>query len=177
MDQLLNIFSVTLAEVSPLRSLVTPKVALLVGAVALVAVVIAVTVRFWPRRTAMPGYRAARESETSRYEQVLSELQGIKLGIENGDGRGTFAKIARLVRIFIDRSGVSGARDMEGEELRRAVESGGFNAHQSEVLMRVFDRCNSAAEQESHVNPEFDPMELVTDFRAVIDQVEGRDAV
>lgn len=145
------------------------------GIVALV-VLGGVTAYYFLRRKTLPlDDRMRDEVESPKYEQVHSELQGIKLKLEGGDGRGNFPKISRLVRIFADRAGVVGARDMKTEELGKAIEGGPFSAQQSQVLMRIVERCETASAQEK-LNLDFDPIELIIDFRNVVYQMEGRES-
>lgn len=117
-----------------------------------------------------------REIESPKYEQVHSELQGIKLRLEGGDGRGNYLKIARLVHIFADRAGIAGARDMGNEELGKSIEGGPFSAQQAQVLMRVLERCETASDEETR-NLDFDPMELILDFSNIVYQLEGKESV
>jgi hypothetical protein len=67
----------------------------------------------WRKREPIPRFRGGREVESSQYEQVTAELQGIRLRISGGDGRSYLPKVERLIHIFADRMGVIGARTMD----------------------------------------------------------------
>lgn len=111
----------------------------------------------------------------SRFEQVLAELQGIRLGIESGnDTAGNFEKFGRLVRIFAAKAGVTGARDMPLAKLREALPAAHFSAKQTQMLVAILERSEKAMRIRRD-QIDFDPKELVKDFKYVIDQVEGRE--
>lgn len=121
-----------------------------------------------------PLLREEKEIEVSRFEQVLAELQGIRLGFESGnDTAGNFEKFARLVRIFASRAGIPAAREMPLAKLRDALTAAHFSAKHVQMLVTILERCDKAM----HVRRgtlDFDPKELVKDFKYVIDQIEGR---
>ncbi len=122
--------------------------------------------------------RVDREADSSPFEQILAELQGIRLRVESGEGRANVPKIARLVRIFLDKTGVPGARTVGYEELRRAVQAGKFSPHQAQEINRILERCESVGEEDFGAAVlEFDPLELIQDFRRLVYQVEGREYV
>lgn len=111
----------------------------------------------------------------SRFEQVLAELQGIRLGIESGnDTVGNYEKFGRLVRIFAAKAGVTGARDMPLAKLRDALPAAHFSAKQTQMLLTILERAEKAMRIRRD-QVDFDPKELVKDFKYVIDQVEGRE--
>lgn len=116
-------------------------------------------------------YEVAAPSST-KYEQVLAELQGIKLMIARGDGRRNVSKVGRLARIVINREGVEGGLDLDIDTLRKNLDGNVFTPHQVEVLIRVLERCETAADP--HVNKlDFEPIEMITEFRSLIYEIEG----
>lgn len=128
----------------------------------------------WKRREPVPRYLGGREVETSQYEQVLSELQGIKLRIHGAEAKTFFPKIERLVHIFADRRGVPGAREMSNEQLIRALDGELFTPQQAEKLREILERCESAAGQ-TKGKLEFDPMQVIIDFQTIVYQVDNRE--
>lgn len=146
------------------------------GFVAIAAVAVAGGYYLWKRREALapPAPKPERHLESTRFEQILAELQGLKLRIQGGEGRGVFVKTSRLVRIFADRAGIPGARDMNEVDLRKAMEGNIFSVHQAQTLARIVDRCELAAREET-LKLDFDPVEMVQEFRDIIYQIEGHE--
>lgn len=111
--------------------------------------------------------------ESSRYEQILAELQGIHLTFQVKGGRSNFAKIARLVRIFLSKLGLHNAQAMDDEELVEAIRASSLNPKDQAVLISVIERC-VRGEHLEETEWNFKPLELVRDFKRVVLQIEGK---
>lgn len=128
------------------------------------------------RSTAPRLSRTERHRESAQFEQVLAELQGLKLRIEGGEGRGVYVKVGRLVKIFAERAGVASARELSDAEFKKALEGSQFSTQQAQALCRILEKCEHATREET-VKLDFDPVEMVREFREVIDEFEGRDSM
>ena len=113
------------------------------------------------------------EIERSVYEPVLSELMGIKLRIEGGEGRVALSKISRLVRVFLGRAGVPEAAEKPVKELRDSASEANLTEEECTALGAILERCERASNQES-VRVDFDPLELIEEVRSIITRIEGR---
>lgn len=129
----------------------------------------------WRKREPIPRYRGGRV-ESSHYEQVLAELQGIRLRISGGDGRAYLPKIERLVHIFADRSGVIGARAMDREALTKALGAAALSPEQIKTLGRILSQCEKARLEDS-IKLDFDPLDMVKDFQAIVKELDREVAV
>jgi hypothetical protein len=131
---------------------------------------------FLKKKQASPKLsRTERHRESAQFEQIIAELQGLRLRIEGGEGRGVYVKVGRLARIFAERAGISDARDMNEAEFKKALDSSEFSAQQAQSLIRIVERCEHAAREDT-VKLDFDPLDMVREFREVIDEFEGRDS-
>lgn len=146
------------------------RIALIAGAVVLILIG-GWFVFMWRKREPIPRYRGGKEVESSQYEQVTAELQGIRLRISGGDGRSYLPKVERLVYIFADRAGVIGARTMDREALSKALNASPLAPDQIKTLSRILSQCEKARTEES-VKLDFDPMDMVKDFQAIVQELE-----
>ena len=150
-----------------------------VGLVVGVAALLAVMVVIFRRRRPVDLFQSEYpDVESSKFEKILSELQGIKLRVESGDAKNCTPKVARLVRIFLEHGGIKEARELPYPELREALQSGQFTPQQTQVLSRILERCEAESKEDEESNGragggDFDPLELINDFRGVVDDVEG----
>jgi hypothetical protein len=144
---------------------------ILIGGAIALAVIGGWFMIMWRRREPIPRYQGGREVESSPYEQVAAELQGIKLRISSGDGRAYLPKVERLVHIFADRAGVIGARTMDREALTKALSAAPFSPEQIKTLARVLLQCERARTEES-IKLDFDPMDMVKDFQSIVRELE-----
>lgn len=172
--------SLAYAQVDPAEVVETAagnssRLILIGGAVAVVAIVVWFVI-MWRRREPAPRFQGGREMESSQYEQVMAELQGIRLRISGGDGRAYLPKVERLVHIFADRAGVIGARNMDREALTKALSGISLSPEQIRVLSRILMQCEKARSEES-VKLDFDPMDMVKDFQAVVRELERGEVV
>ena len=150
--------------------------ALLLGGLSIVLVVLAAWfVRQWWKREPVRQFTESMEIERSVYEPVLSELTGIKLRIEGGEGRTALSKISRLVRVFLGRAGVPDAAEKPVKELRKSMSEAHLTEEECTALGAILERCERASEQES-VRVDFDPLELIEEVRSIITRIEGRAA-
>ena len=86
---------------------------------AVIAVAGYIAVQAYLRRpSAMPAL-LPREPEHggSRFDQLLAEIQGLSLRIQGGDSKHYFRKIEQLSRIYLERTGCTGAARMTETEL------------------------------------------------------------
>lgn len=111
--------------------------------------------------------------ESSRYEQILAELQGIHLNLQSKGGRSNFVKIQRLVRIFLSKLGLHDAQEMDDTDLITAIRASNLNPKDQQVLCSVIERC-SRGERLEEAEWNFKPLELVRDFKRVVLQIEGK---
>jgi hypothetical protein len=125
----------------------------------------------WRKREPIPRYRGGREVESSHFEQVLAELQGIRLRISGGDGRAYLPKIERLVHIFADRSGIIGARAMDREALTKALGAASLSPEQIKTLGRILAQCEKARIEDT-AKLDFDPLDMVKDFQAIVKELD-----
>lgn len=151
------------------------RLILIGGAVAALAIVGWFAI-MWRRREPIPRYQGGKEMESSPYEQVMAELQGIRLRISGGDGRSYLPKVERLVHIFADRAGVIGARTMDREALTKALSGVSLSPEHIKVLSRILQQCEKARSEES-VKLDFDPMDMVKDFQAIVRELERGEVV
>lgn len=129
--------------------------------------------RRWKDNEPVPRYLGGKDIEPSIYEQVASELQGIRLRIRGGDARTYLPKIERLVHIFVDRRGLEGAREMNNESMIQALDSELFDAEQIEVIKRVLERCEATAvSRRGKPDLGFDPIEMIGEFQDLVQQLE-----
>lgn len=129
----------------------------------------------WRKREPIPRYRGGKEVESSPYEQVAAELQGIKLRISGGDGRSYLPKVERLVHIFADRAGIIGARTMDRETLTKALSAAPLSPEQIKTLSRILLQCEKARTEES-IKLDFDPMDMVKDVQSIVRELEREEA-
>jgi hypothetical protein len=129
----------------------------------------------WRKREPIPRFRGGREVESSQYEQVTAELQGIRLRISGGDGRAYLPKVERLIHIFADRMGVIGARTMDMEALTKALSATSLAPEQIKTLSRILSQCHKARREESG-KLDFDPLDMVKDFQAIVREVDREEA-
>lgn len=146
-------------------------VGLVLGVVAFLAVMVVLIRRRKPVDLFQSEYP---DVESSKFEKILSELQGIKLRAESGDAKNSVSKVARLVRIFLDHGGIKEARDLPYPELRDALQSGPFTPQQAQALSRILERCEAESKQDDESKGDDDPLKLINDFRGVVHDVEGR---
>lgn len=125
------------------------------------------------------GEIESRHPPSSRYEQILAELQGIRLNFQSGegragDGRKNYPKLARLVRVFLLKIGIADARDCPLGELELKMNGVGLSARQAQTLLSILQRCEIGEKQTNPLKNSVEPLELVRQFKAVLDQLEGR---
>lgn len=149
---------------------------ILIGGAVAALMIVAWFIIMWRRREPIPRYQGGKEMESSPYEQVMAELQGIRLRISGGDGRSYLPKVERLVHIFADRAGVIGARSMDREALTKALSGVSLAPEHIRVLGRILQQCEKARSEES-VKLDFDPMDMVKDFQAIVRELERGEAV
>jgi hypothetical protein len=109
--------------------------------------------------------------ESSKFEQVLAEIQGLSLRVQGGDGKGYYRKIEQLARIFLERVGYPGARSLTYSEVETLLTGGSLPPKQASVLTSIFERCRLGAEHEG-AKPENSTADLLRDLRMLIKQTE-----
>jgi hypothetical protein len=114
-------------------------------------------------------YTEPAPGESSKFEQLLAETQGMFLRIQGGESKGYYRKIERLARIFLERIGVSGARQMSFEEIVLLLNGGTFSQKQAGALLSIFERCKQGAEHEGE-KIDFTATELIKDLRVLVKQ-------
>lgn len=144
-------------------------VAALIGLVILAVVWVSVG-----RRTPadmVEGMYFEPEVESSKYEQLKAEVQGLYLRVQGGESKGYYRKIEQLARIFMERAGLSGACKMSVDEIGIALNGGTLPQKQAATLSSIFERCRQGAEHENQ-KLDFNAGELLKDLRNLIKQVE-----
>src|SRR5690606_25636009 len=120
--------------------------------VVLLAVVVALGYFLYARRRSKSGpdplYNEP-EPRSSRFEQLLAEIQGLSLRVKSGESKGYYRKIETLVRVFLERTGQPNARYMSDEEVRKILSSGSVPQELSTRLREILDRCRQGAVNES----------------------------
>lgn len=114
-------------------------------------------------------YTEPAPGESSKFEQLLAETQGMFLRIQGGESKGYYRKIERLARIFLERIGVNGARYMSYDEIVLLLNGGTFSQKQAGALLSIFERCKQGAEHEGE-KIDFTATELIKDLRVLVKQ-------
>lgn len=144
------------------------------GAAAALLVLVAAGLTLVRRRESLPNLGApSRESDASPFEQVLAELQGIRLRIRGGEGRGSLPKVSRLIRIFMIRAGVAEAEALPAADLGTALRPLGFTGEEVASLSSILEKCERGIRDDA-IKLDFDPSELVEQFRSLVFEVEAR---
>jgi hypothetical protein len=115
---------------------------------------------------------AEPEPPHSRYEQLLAEIQGLTLRLAGGESPGYYRKIETLARIFLERNGFPGARQMSDVEIRAILSGGQLPPQQAQAIGSIYDRARLGAEHESEKH-DFTALDLLKDLNTLIRQVEG----
>ncbi|HOE95651.1 MAG TPA: hypothetical protein PK847_03605 [Candidatus Sumerlaeota bacterium] len=118
-------------------------------------------------RVDVDGYFSENEMEGSKYEQLLAEIQGLSLRVKNGEGKGDFRKIEKLVRVFLERSGFIGVRKMTDEQLMALLAGGQVPQAQASSLASIIERCKRGAQSE-HEKLDFSALELLRELRELV---------
>jgi hypothetical protein len=109
--------------------------------------------------------------ESSRFEQVLAETQGLSLRIQGGESKGYYRKIEQLTRIFMERAGYRGARAMSEAELQALLNGGSMPQNQAAALSSIFERCKQGSDHETR-KLDFTAGELIKELRDLVKQAE-----
>ena len=123
------------------------------------------------RQGPLENYFPESETESSKFEQLLAEIQGLSLRVQGGENKGYYRKIETLGRVFMERVGQPGARQMAAEEIQEILGGGKFPPKQATTLSTFFERCHKGAEHENE-KMDFTAAELLKDLRALINQAE-----
>jgi hypothetical protein len=116
-------------------------------------------------------YAEAEGVESSRFEQLKAEIQGLSLRVQGGENKGYYRKIEQLTRIYVERLGYPGSRQMSIEEMHGLLTSSAFPQKQAAALASIFERSRQGAEHESE-KLEFTAAELLKDLRSLVKQTE-----
>lgn len=114
-------------------------------------------------------YTEPPQQDSSKFEQLLAETQGLFLRVQGGESKGYFRKIERLARIFLERTGTPGARQMTHEEIMSAIGGGAYTPKQTAGLVSIFERCKQGSEHEGE-KIDFTAAELIKDLRVLVKQ-------
>jgi hypothetical protein len=107
----------------------------------------------------------------SRFEQLLSEIQGLWLRVQGGESKGYYRKIEQLLRVFLERIGHKDARRMDDKQIEALLASGEIQQDLAAELRSIFQRCKQGASHETE-KLDFSAAELLKDLRAIIKRVE-----
>jgi hypothetical protein len=127
-------------------------------------------------------YRARRPEEIegiylepavvgSKFEQLLSEIQGLSLRVQGGESKGYYRKIEQLMRIFLERIGFKDARNMQDEEIESLLIGGEIQQDMAAELKSIFQRCKQGAIHETE-KLDFSAADLLKDLRTIVKRVE-----
>lgn len=147
-----------------------------VGVLILVAVLLVIVVglgfMLTGRRRGHPSeelYPEPSVAESSRFEQLLAETQGLFLRVQGGESKGYFRKIERLTRIFLERIGIAGALLMPYDEMVALLNGGALPQKQSVILISILERCRQGSEHEG-AKVDFTAGDLIKDLRLLVKQ-------
>ena len=141
-----------------------------------ILVVVAIIVAVWAflhrrGKSEMQGYYTEPDLESSRFEQLLAEIQGLSLRVKSGESKGYYRKIEQLARVFLERTGHVGARKMGDEELLGLLAGGSVSQTHAATLSSIYERCRRGSEHESE-KLDFTAAELLTELRELIRSTE-----
>jgi len=153
--------------------------ALMIGVVVLAAIVLLAIVLLSGNKRGGGGgenpvqnmYAEAEGVESSPFEQLKAEIQGLSLRIQGGENKGYYRKIEQLTRIYIERLGYPGSRQKSNEEMHALITSSAFPQKQAAALASIFERCRQGAEHESE-KLDFTAAELLKELRSLVKQTE-----
>lgn len=114
-------------------------------------------------------YTEPTNMESSKFEQLLAETQGLYLRIHGGESKGYYRKIEQLARIFMERIGIAGARQLPTEDLLAVLNSGSLPQKQAGALLSILERCKQGAEHESD-KIDVSAADLIKDLRLLVKQ-------
>jgi hypothetical protein len=108
---------------------------------------------------------------SSKYEQLMAEIQGLSLRVQGGESKGYFRKIETLLRVYLERLGCDGARQMAYHELDTLFEEGTLPHGQNEALKSIMTRCRDGALNENR-KLDYSASGLLKDLRRLIMEVD-----
>jgi hypothetical protein len=111
------------------------------------------------------------EAQGSKYEQLLAEIQGLSLRVQGGESKGYYRKIEVLLRVYLERIGCEGARQMDEDELETLLKSSTVPHGQGEAIQSIFERARVGAQNESS-KLDFTAAELLKDIKKLILEVD-----
>jgi hypothetical protein len=112
------------------------------------------------------------EPESSKFEQLLAEIQGLYLRVHGGESKGSYRKIEMLARGFLERLGYKGARKMSEEEIHGVLNGGALSPNLAGALGTILERCKLGGEHEGQ-KLDFTAADLLKDLRGLIVQAEA----
>lgn len=112
------------------------------------------------------------EPVASVFEQLMAEIQGLRLRLQGGESRGYYRKIETLARIYCERSGLApGARQLSDEELMRTLTGNGPQG-QASGIQSIIERSKRGARNENE-KQDFTAEDLLKELQALIRQSEA----
>jgi hypothetical protein len=145
----------------------TVMIAVLVAAVAAMIVYLVLTLGRREPTPTVPSVYNEPEPASSKYEQLMAEIQGLSLRVQGGESKGSYRKIEQLVRVYLERSGHPAARQMSDEQIRKILEGGSVPHSQGQALLAIFERCKQGAQHEGE-KLDFNAGELLKTLRALV---------
>jgi len=136
----------------------------------IIVLAIAYVIRCRMQRSLDKFYRDS-DVASSKYEQLMAEIQGLSLRVQGGEGKGYFRKIETLLRVYLERLGCDGARQMTYHELDTLLERDSLPHGQNEALKAIMARCREGALDENR-KLEYTASDLLKDLRRLVMEVD-----
>lgn len=141
------------------------------GAVVVVVGLIIMLMGKKARLGPMNAFYYDTEVETSKYESLMSEIQGLMLRNMGGENRDYYRKISHLVCAFLVHLGQPNAREMDDQGVRDLISQSPLSPEHVTQLMGIFDRC--CEDRESDIDRrDSTPKELLQELQAIVLEVD-----
>lgn len=134
----------------------------------------AVAIWWMRRREEVPGEMGYEEHEiqSSKFERLLAEIQGLHLRTKSGESKGTYRKIDMLARVFLERLGHEGAREMDDQQIHDILKGGSLTENQSTRLRAIFEHCQEESQRRDAERLNVTTADLLIDLRALVQEME-----
>lgn len=137
-----------------------------------VVVVLILVGAVWFFRQQSDSYHLTRfqpDSVSTPFDPMMAELQSIEFRLKSDTGKGYFIKLDRLARIYLERIGVEGAKEMDEEALKATLASGEVSGERANVLHAIFEQCAIGAAQ-GEVPGKTQAADVAADLRRLVER-------
>lgn len=117
------------------------------------------------------GFYSEPETKSSKFEQLLAEIQGLSLRVQGGESKGYYRKIEVLIRVYLERIGCEDARQLDDDELDDLIKKASIPHGQADQIRSILERARTGAKNESS-KLDFTAAELLKDIRKLIVEVD-----